>query len=144
MLAHHAKAAGDVGRLRAVLDDGESERVGSQRARGGASRRGGRAPVRGDAAGACRAAGGGGDRALEMLRRPSDRMEGLAELAALSEAMADSHLELDRRDCQEIRIPRSLHQHRRMGGRSKASGSNQAREPFDQDCIRRPPGYHRS
>jgi len=35
------------------------------------------------------------DRALEMLRRPDDRMQGLAELAALSEAMADSHLELD-------------------------------------------------
>ena len=35
------------------------------------------------------------DRALEMLRRPVDRMQGLAELAALAEAMADSHLELD-------------------------------------------------
>jgi tetratricopeptide (TPR) repeat protein/DNA-binding CsgD family transcriptional regulator len=35
------------------------------------------------------------DQALDMLRRPSDRMEGLAELAALSEALGDSHLELD-------------------------------------------------
>ena len=35
------------------------------------------------------------DHALEMLRRPGDRMQGLAELSALSEAMADSHLELD-------------------------------------------------
>jgi tetratricopeptide (TPR) repeat protein/DNA-binding CsgD family transcriptional regulator len=35
------------------------------------------------------------DRALEMLRRPGDRMQGLAELAALAEAMADSRLELD-------------------------------------------------
>jgi hypothetical protein len=35
------------------------------------------------------------DRALEMLRRPGDRMQGLAELSALSEAMTDSHLELD-------------------------------------------------
>jgi DNA-binding CsgD family transcriptional regulator len=30
-----------------------------------------------------------------MLRRPSDRLEGLAELAALAEALGDSHLELD-------------------------------------------------
>jgi len=35
------------------------------------------------------------DRALEMLRRPGDRMQGLAELAALAEAMSDSRLELD-------------------------------------------------
>jgi tetratricopeptide (TPR) repeat protein/DNA-binding CsgD family transcriptional regulator len=35
------------------------------------------------------------DRALDMLRRPSDRMKGLAELAALSEALGDTHLELD-------------------------------------------------
>ena len=35
------------------------------------------------------------DRALDMLRRPNDRLEGLAELAALSEALGDSHLELD-------------------------------------------------
>jgi DNA-binding CsgD family transcriptional regulator/tetratricopeptide (TPR) repeat protein len=35
------------------------------------------------------------DRALEMLRRPADRMQGLAELAALAEAMHGSHLELD-------------------------------------------------
>jgi tetratricopeptide (TPR) repeat protein/DNA-binding CsgD family transcriptional regulator len=35
------------------------------------------------------------DRALDMLRRPSDRVEGLAELAALAEALGDSHLELD-------------------------------------------------
>jgi tetratricopeptide (TPR) repeat protein/DNA-binding CsgD family transcriptional regulator len=35
------------------------------------------------------------DAALDMLRRPTDRMEGLAELAALAEALGDSHLELD-------------------------------------------------
>ncbi len=35
------------------------------------------------------------DQALDMLRRPSDRMEGLAELAALAEALGDSRLELD-------------------------------------------------
>jgi tetratricopeptide (TPR) repeat protein/DNA-binding CsgD family transcriptional regulator len=35
------------------------------------------------------------DRALDMLRRPTDRMEGLAELAALAEAQGDSTLELD-------------------------------------------------
>jgi DNA-binding NarL/FixJ family response regulator len=35
------------------------------------------------------------DEALEMLRRPSDRLEGLAELAALAEALGDSHLELE-------------------------------------------------
>ena len=35
------------------------------------------------------------DRALDMLRRPSDRLEGLAELSALAEAIGDSHLELD-------------------------------------------------
>ncbi len=35
------------------------------------------------------------DDALEMLRRPNQRLEGLAELAALAEALGDSHLELD-------------------------------------------------
>ncbi|HTG47299.1 MAG TPA: AAA family ATPase [Actinomycetota bacterium] len=35
------------------------------------------------------------DRALEMLRRPDDRMQGLAELSALAEAMSDAHLEVD-------------------------------------------------
>ncbi|MEA2550835.1 MAG: hypothetical protein QOE25_604, partial [Actinomycetota bacterium] len=35
------------------------------------------------------------DRALDMLRRPSERLEGLAELSALAEALGDSHLELD-------------------------------------------------
>jgi DNA-binding NarL/FixJ family response regulator len=34
------------------------------------------------------------DEALDMLRRPGDRLEGLAELAALAEALGDSHLEL--------------------------------------------------
>jgi DNA-binding CsgD family transcriptional regulator/tetratricopeptide (TPR) repeat protein len=34
------------------------------------------------------------DRAFDMLRRPTDRLEGLAELAALAEALGDSHLEL--------------------------------------------------
>ncbi len=35
------------------------------------------------------------DQALGMLRRSADRLEGLAELAALAEALGDSHLELD-------------------------------------------------
>ncbi|HEY1331900.1 MAG TPA: AAA family ATPase [Actinomycetota bacterium] len=35
------------------------------------------------------------DRAFDMLRRPADRMQGLAELAALAEALGDSRLELD-------------------------------------------------
>ncbi len=35
------------------------------------------------------------DRAFDMLRRPTDRLEGLAELAALAEALGNSHLELD-------------------------------------------------
>jgi DNA-binding NarL/FixJ family response regulator len=35
------------------------------------------------------------DEALDMLRRPEDRLEGLAELAALAEALGDSHLELE-------------------------------------------------
>jgi DNA-binding NarL/FixJ family response regulator len=35
------------------------------------------------------------DQALEMLRRPADRLEGLAELAALADALGDSHLNLD-------------------------------------------------
>ena len=35
------------------------------------------------------------DSAFDMLRRPTDRLEGLAELAALAEALGDSHLELD-------------------------------------------------
>jgi DNA-binding CsgD family transcriptional regulator len=35
------------------------------------------------------------DDALEMLRRPADRLEGLSELAALAEALGDPHLDLD-------------------------------------------------
>jgi len=35
------------------------------------------------------------DEALDMLRRSSDRLEGLAELAALAEAMGDAHLEME-------------------------------------------------
>ncbi|HEX9122659.1 MAG TPA: AAA family ATPase [Actinomycetota bacterium] len=35
------------------------------------------------------------DQGLDMLRRPQDRLQGLAELAALVEALGDSHLELD-------------------------------------------------
>ncbi|HUF59045.1 MAG TPA: AAA family ATPase [Actinomycetota bacterium] len=35
------------------------------------------------------------DDALAMLRRPGDRLEGLAELAALAEALGDPHLDLD-------------------------------------------------
>ncbi|HJV05100.1 MAG TPA: AAA family ATPase, partial [Actinomycetota bacterium] len=35
------------------------------------------------------------DEALEMLRRPGDRLDGLAEMAALAEALRDSHLELE-------------------------------------------------
>jgi DNA-binding NarL/FixJ family response regulator len=35
------------------------------------------------------------DDALDMLRRPSDRLEGLAELAALAEALSDTHLEME-------------------------------------------------
>ena len=35
------------------------------------------------------------DDALDMLRRPAQRFEGLAELAALAEALGDSHLELE-------------------------------------------------
>ncbi len=35
------------------------------------------------------------DQALDMLRRPGDRLEGLAELSALAEALGDSDLELD-------------------------------------------------
>jgi DNA-binding NarL/FixJ family response regulator len=35
------------------------------------------------------------DEALDMLRRSADRLEGLAELAALAEALGDTHLEMD-------------------------------------------------
>jgi DNA-binding CsgD family transcriptional regulator len=35
------------------------------------------------------------DEALDMLRRPGDRLEGLAELAALADALGDAHLKLD-------------------------------------------------
>jgi DNA-binding CsgD family transcriptional regulator/tetratricopeptide (TPR) repeat protein len=35
------------------------------------------------------------DQALDMLRRPTDRLEGLAELAALAEALGDSHVEME-------------------------------------------------
>jgi DNA-binding NarL/FixJ family response regulator len=35
------------------------------------------------------------DDALDMLRRPNDRLEGLSDLAALADALGDSHLELE-------------------------------------------------
>src|SRR5215211_264069 len=35
------------------------------------------------------------DDALDMLRRPGDRLDGLADLAALAQALGDSHLELE-------------------------------------------------
>ena len=35
------------------------------------------------------------DNALDMLRRPAHRLEGLAQLAALAEALQDSHLEME-------------------------------------------------
>src|SRR5207247_689727 len=35
------------------------------------------------------------DQALDMLRRPADRLTGLAELAALAEALGDASLEMD-------------------------------------------------
>src|SRR5213079_3123901 len=35
------------------------------------------------------------DEALDMLRRSADRLEGLAELAALAEALGDERLEMD-------------------------------------------------
>jgi DNA-binding NarL/FixJ family response regulator len=35
------------------------------------------------------------DDALDMLRRPTDRLQGLAELAALAEALGDAHLEME-------------------------------------------------
>ncbi len=35
------------------------------------------------------------DQAFDMLRRPADRMQGLAELAALAEALGDARLEID-------------------------------------------------
>src|SRR5439155_18546679 len=35
------------------------------------------------------------DDAMDMLRRPQDRLEALAELAALADALGDLHLELD-------------------------------------------------
>jgi DNA-binding CsgD family transcriptional regulator/tetratricopeptide (TPR) repeat protein len=44
------------------------------------------------------------DDALDMLRRPSDRLEGLAELGALAEALGDSHLEL----CVKLRRAAAL------------------------------------
>ena len=49
------------------------------------------------------------DRALDMLRRPDDRMQGLAELAALAEALGDSRLGLDvrLRRAAAMRTPRN-------------------------------------
>ncbi len=35
------------------------------------------------------------DQALDMLRRPNDRLEGLAELSALAEALGDTHVEME-------------------------------------------------
>ena len=49
------------------------------------------------------------DDAYAMVRRPGNRLEGLAELAALAEAMRDSHFELEvmiRRACA-LRLPAS-------------------------------------
>ena len=94
LLAHHALAAGDetravrysISAARAALDARAAEEVlrivdqGLPAATAAQDRL---------ALLTCR------DEALGMLRRSNDRLEGLAELAALAEALGDSHLELD-------------------------------------------------
>lgn len=94
LLAHHALAAGDAARAvrfsisgaRAALDSRAAEEVLRIVDQGlpAAS-----APQDRVALLTSR------DEALGMLRRSADRLEGLAELAALAEALGDSHLELD-------------------------------------------------
>ena len=94
LLAHHALAAGDEGRAvrfsisaaRAALDARAAEEVlrivdQALPAASAAQDRVALLTAR--------------DEGLGMLRRTADRLEGLAELAALAEALGDSHLELD-------------------------------------------------
>ncbi|MGH3082769.1 MAG: AAA family ATPase [Gaiellaceae bacterium] len=94
LLAHHALAAGDEGRAlrfsisaaRAALEARAAEEVlrivdQALPAASAAQDRVALLTAR--------------DEGLGMLRRPADRLEGLAELAALAEALGDSHLELD-------------------------------------------------
>ena len=94
LLAQHALAAGDAARVRPLLD------------RGGRTALAANAPeeVLRVVELALPVAASSQERldllatrddALGMLRRPSDRLEGLAELAALAEALGDPHLELD-------------------------------------------------
>ncbi len=94
LLAHHALAAGDEGRAlrfsisaaRAALEARAAEEVlrivdQALPAASAAQDRVALLTAR--------------DEGLGMVRRPADRLEGLAELAALAEALGDSHLELD-------------------------------------------------
>ncbi len=55
------------------------------------------------------------DDALDMLREPAQRLEDLAELAALAEALGDSHLELEvmLRRAAALRLSRGPRQRRR-------------------------------
>ncbi len=94
LLAHHALAAGDEGRAvrysisaaRAALDARAAEEVLRIVDQGLPA-----ASAAQDRLALLTAR----DEGLGMLRRSADRLEGLAELAALAEALGDSHLELD-------------------------------------------------
>ena len=94
LLAHHALAAGDEGRAvrfsisaaRAALDARAAEEVLRIVDQGLPA-----ASAAQDRVALLTAR----DEGLGMLRRSADRLEGLAELAALAEALGDSHFELD-------------------------------------------------
>lgn len=61
------------------------------------------------------------DEALDMLRRSGDRLEGLAELAALAEALGDSQLELDvqLRRAAALRVSEEFERATEIAGRTR-------------------------
>jgi DNA-binding CsgD family transcriptional regulator/tetratricopeptide (TPR) repeat protein len=90
------------------------------------------------------------DEALDMLRRPGDRLEGLAELAALADALGDSHLAFDvqLRRAAALRMSseedRSVEIAERVRERAAAAGDRQAELSacleLGQDLLRTPLG----
>jgi DNA-binding CsgD family transcriptional regulator len=67
------------------------------------------------------------DQALDMLRRPQDRLQGLAELAALTEALGDPHLGLDvqLRRAAALRLAEQHDQAADMAARVRALAAEQ-------------------